>query len=75
MPCGVSIDVGSSRMRTREPFQRALMISICCCWPSASVPVRDVGVELDAERAGELREPRPRRSASIQDEAPVRARA
>ena len=31
MPCGVSIEVGSSRMSTRDPFQSALMISICCC--------------------------------------------
>ena len=43
MPCGVSIEVGSSRMRTREPFQRALMISTCCCWPSARLPARESG--------------------------------
>ncbi len=29
-PCGVSIDVGSSRISTRDPRQSALMISTCC---------------------------------------------
>ena len=43
MPWGVSIEVGSSRMSTREPFQSALMISMCCCWPSARVLTRTSG--------------------------------
>ena len=33
-PCGVSIEVGSSRISTREPRQSALTISTCCWWPS-----------------------------------------
>ena len=60
MPWGVSIDVGSSRMSTREPFQRALMISTCCCWPSARLPARASGSSWTPSVAGELREPRPR---------------
>ena len=77
MPCGVSIEVGSSRMRTREPFQRALMISTCCCWPSARLARARVGVDRDAERvrtarrAAPARPPRPGRGLRVGPEHEV----
>ena len=37
-PCGVSIEVASSRMSTLSPRQSALTISTSCCWPSESEP-------------------------------------
>src|SRR5581483_3918857 len=41
--CGVSIDVGSSRIRTRDPRQSALTISTCCWCPSARSAARAPG--------------------------------
>ena len=68
MPCGVSIEVGSSRMSTREPFQSALMISTCCCWPSARLPVRASGSSVTPERAPSSRRGAPGRGL-VEDEA------
>ena len=64
-PWGVSIEVGSSRISTRDPRQSALMISTCCWWPRARSTALAVRVDLDAEQLGELgagalvRPPRP----------------
>ena len=53
-PCGVSIEVGSSSMSTREPRQSALMISTCCWCPSARSSCFLVGSTSTAELLGEL---------------------
>ena len=58
-PCGVSIEVGSSRIRTREPRQSALMISTCCWCAEGEVGRLRVRVDLDAELACELCEAAP----------------
>ena len=48
--CGVSIEVGSSRISTRDPRHSALMISTCCWRAEREVASARVGIDL-ARRA------------------------
>ena len=55
--CGVSIEVGSSRISTRDPRHSALMISTCCWRAEREVAGARVRIDLDPEHRAELLEP------------------
>ena len=64
-PCGVSMDVGSSRISTFEPRQSALTISTCCCCPRLSDPASaSASISMPSMPATSARRARDPRSSS-----------
>ena len=65
MPCGVSIEVGSSRMSTFEPLPERLDDLDLLLLAERQLPDLGVGVDLDAEHRRQLRETLLRPSSTL----------